>query len=343
MSGLARRWLAVVFAAAVSAACGSSPAPSAPTSSGATPLATPTVFRQVAQKINAANNEFQLAWVGTAASYQLVIGSTPGSSNILPPTVVPGTTYTWISPRTGGTYYARVAAKSGDSLSGYSDELSLFVLDIRNVIDAMYFHAGPMADSPANANSNPVTAVWADGTRLSVLVSNEAGSTALANAQTFTGQYADLIGGAVTAAFSMTSDAMHDKDYRTFPDFTIGVRVQPGYCGGALACVPTGSGPAPIGPNKSMVTLEQGSGLYLSATAHEMGHAYGMGHITIPAAGRPEFRFMMSPVNASEQMTDAEKLAITLARNAGLRAGWTRHDAELKDLVNPYTGNTSIR
>ena len=183
-------------------------------------------LRQVAQKINAANNEFQLAWVGTAASYQLVIGSTPGSSNILPPTVVPGTTYTWISPRTGGTYYARVAAKSGDSLSGYSDELSLFVLDIRNVIDAMYFHAGPMADSPANANSNPVTAVWADGTRLSVLVSNEAGSTALANAQTFTGQYADLIGGAVTAAFSMTSDAMHAKDSRTFPDFTIGVRVQ---------------------------------------------------------------------------------------------------------------------
>jgi len=186
-----------------------------------------------------------------------------------------------------------------------------------------------------------VTSVWADNTRLSVLVSTESTDTARVNAQTFPDQYAGLIGGAITASYSTTSDAMRDKDYRTFPEFTIGMRVQPGFCGGALACVPTGSGPSPAGPNKSIVTFEGSGAFYLTAAAHEMGHAYGLGHVTTPAAGRPEFRFMMSPVNASEQMTDAEKLAITLARNAGLRSGWTRSQALEADLVNPFTGASS--
>jgi hypothetical protein len=74
-----------------------------------------------------------------------------------------------------------------------------------------------------------------------------------------------------------------------------------------------------------------------------MGHAYGLGHVTPPAAGRAEFRFMMSPLGASEQMTDVEKLAITLARAAGLRAGWTRSQAQAADLVNPYTGASRLR
>ncbi len=312
----------MILFALSAAACGSSGSPSAP--SGAAPIPVPS-FRQTSQKINATNNELQLSWDGSAAAYQLVIGSNPGSSNLLS-TEVTGTTYTWVSPR-----------------SGFSNELSLVVLDVRNVIDALYFHSGPLADQPADANTNPVTSVWADGTVLSVPVSMEAGDTARANAQTFAGQYAALVGGAVTATFSLTSDSMHDKDFRTFPEFTIGIRVQSGYCGGALGCVPLGSGPAPGGPNRSIVTLEQGSGLYLSATAHEMGHAYGFGHVTPPAAGRAEFRFMMSPLGASEQMTDAEKLAITLARAAGLRAGWKRSQALAADLVNPYTGASNLR
>ncbi len=301
----------------------------------------PSNFRQTSQKVNATTNEMQFSWDAGEPSYQLVIGSSPGTSNILSTPPITGTTYTWVSPRQAGAYYARLVAKRGDSTSAFSTELSLFVVDIRNVIDALYFRSGPMADTPSNATTNPVAGVWADGTRINVLVSNEAGTTALANAQTFTDLYAVLMGGAVTASLSMTSDTMRDRDYRGFPEFTIGVRVQPGFCGGALGCVPVGSGPAPVGPNKSIVTLEQGSGLYLSATAHEMGHAYGIGHVVVPIAGRQELRFMMSPVNASEQMTDVEKLAITLARQAGIRPGMTRSEAQLRDMVNPYTGSTA--
>lgn len=333
---------AIAAIALASVACGSSSPTTPSTSSGEGQLLTPTVFVVTAQKVNPTNNEIQLSWSGNGTSYQLVIGSGPGKSDLLS-TTVSGTTYAWTSPRTAGAAYARVAAKRGDSTSPFSDELSLFVIDIRNVIDALYFRGGPMSSTPDNALSNPVAGVWADGVRLRVLVSAEAGETARSLAQTFADQYAALAGGAITAATEMTADAMRDKDFRTFPEFTIGVRVQPGYCGGALGCVPIGSGPAPLGPNTSIVTLEQGSGLYLSATPHEMGHAYGLGHVVIPAAGRPEFRFMMSPVNGSEQMTAIEKLAITLAREGGIRGGTTRSQAQTAGLVNPYTGSSQLQ
>lgn len=272
--------------------------------------------------------------------YQLVIGSAPGTANILPATDVAGTSYTWTSPRTGGTYYARVAAKRGDSISPYSNELSLFVLDIRNVIDALYFDSGPMASTPAKALTNPVTSIWADGAPLSVLVSSESGDIVKSNAQTFVSQYAALTG--INATVTTTADDMKGKDYRTFAEFAIGVRIQAGFCGGALGCVPIGSGPSPGGPNRSVVTLEQNTGLTTGATAHELGHAYGLSHVTIPVAGRQEFRFMMSPLYVSDQMTDVEKLAITLARQAGLRTGMTRSQALSLDLVNPYTGTSNL-
>ncbi|MEI6244760.1 MAG: hypothetical protein WCQ64_06910 [Acidobacteriota bacterium] len=306
-----------------------------PTTSSGSQLLVPTGFYQTSQKVNATNNEMQFAWDGNGTSYQFVVGSGPGAADVFSTEVV-GNTYRWVTTQKAGSYYARLAAKRGDTTSAFSTEVSLFVVDVRNVIDAMYFHGGPMSDTPDNARNNPVTSVWADGTRVNVLVSTEATETARANAQTFTDLYASLMGGAVTASISMTGDAMHDKDYRTFPEFTVGIRVQAGYCGGALGCVLVGAGPAPGGPNKAMVTLESGSGLYLSATAHELAHAYGISHVVTPVAGRPELRFMMSPVNASEQMTDTEKLAITLVRASLLRPGWTRSQALSAGLVNPY-------
>lgn len=328
----------VTCALALSAGCGSG-SPAAPSSS--TPsnqLVAPSDFFVASQKINATNNQIQLSWTGNGTSYLVIVGTSSGSSNVLS-TEVTGTTYTWTSPRTGGAYYTRVAAKRGDATSPFSDEISLFVLDIRNVIDALIFHAGPMADVPSTATSNPVANLWPDGARLRILVSQEAGETARSNAQTFVDQYASLVGGAVTATTEITTDSLRGDSYPSvFPDFTIGVRVQPGFCGGALGCVPVADGP---GRKKAIVTLEQSTGLTVGATAHEVGHAYGFGHVTVPVAGRPEFRFMMNPSYLSDQMTDAEKLAITVARAGGLRAGWTRSQALAADLVNPFSGTTS--
>ena len=82
-----------------------------------------------------------------------------------------------------------------------------------DMVDALYFHAGPLSDAPSNANTNPVGWVFADGSRLSVLVSTEAGDTARANAQTFVDQYAALTGGAVTDGSSLFCNSTAGAPY----------------------------------------------------------------------------------------------------------------------------------
>ncbi|TAK16789.1 MAG: hypothetical protein EPO35_04675 [Acidobacteria bacterium] len=334
-----RSLVAVLMIAAASAGCGSSSglSPVEPSTSTGTSaqLVPPTAFLVASQRINADSNTLTFTWGSSESSFQLVIGTASGSTNVLSQTVI-GNTFAWTSPRAAGTYYARVAAKRGDSTSAFSDEQILTIVDVRNIIEAMFFHTGPMSDATEGAGSNPLAGIWADGTRLRVQVSTDAGGTARANAQTFADQYAALVGGAITATAEMTSDRMQSSAQRpelSLPEFTIGIRVQTGVCTtGALACA--NYGPAPLGQNRAMITLALSGGLNVSATAHEMGHAYGMGHIQTPAAGRPEFRFMMNSNSGAEQMTDAEKLAVTLARNGGLRAGMTRAQAFGLGLIN---------
>lgn len=329
--------VAVICAAGCrSSGDGTALVPVAPSAGTSAQLTVPTAFMQVSQKVNATNNQLGLSWTGSGASYALVIGRTPGSSDVLT-TEVTGTSYTWTSPRAGGAYYARVAAKRDGVTTAFSDEVSLYVVDVRDLVDALYFHAGPFSDAPSNATTNPVAWVFADGSRLTVLVSTEAGDTARVNAQTFVDQYAALTGGAVTATLSMTSSTMRDQSPSALPEYTIGIRVQTGLCTeGALACA--NYGPAPGGTNRAFINLPATGGLNLSAVAHEMGHGYGLGHTLTPISGRVELRFLMHPTLSAEQLTDAEKAAITFARQNGMRPGMRRSEALAAGLVNPYTG-----
>lgn len=321
-----------------SAACGSGEAPFSPTVSTGpvAQLLPPTTFLVSSQRVNADSNTVTFTWISSETSFLLTIGTSSGSSNLLSTTVT-GNTFTWTSPRAAGAYYARVAAKRGDATSGFSDEQTITVVDVRNMIEALFFHTGPMSDANEGFATN-VVGIWADGSRLRVLVSNEAGASARASAQTFADQYAAIVGGAITATTEMTDDRMQTaagvlNPQATLAEFSVGIRVQAGFCpSGALACA--NFGPAPLGFNRAMVTLALAGGLNIGATAHEMGHAYGMGHVQTPAAGRPEFRFLMNSSSASEQMTDAEKLAITVARNAGLRSGDSRSRALQLGLIN---------
>lgn len=324
--------LASVWVAGCGAGTGANPVAPTPSTGTSAQLLAPTVFIVASQRVNATSNTVTFSWVSSESSFQLVIGTTSGSSNVLSTTVVTGNTFTWTSPQAAGAYYARVAAKRGDATSAFSDEQTITIVDIRNMIEAMYFHTGPMSDALEGGGSN-IASIWADGSRLRVLVSADAGEAARAAAQTFADQYAALIGAAITATTEMTADRLQGVSAESLPAFTIGLRVQANVCrSGALACA--NYGPTPVGPNSSMITFALSGGLNISATAHEMGHAYGMGHIQTPAAGRPEFRFMMNSNSGAEQMTDAEKLAVLTARNGGLRAAMTRSQAVALGLVN---------
>lgn len=324
--------LAAVMTGAAACGGGSGAAPVSPTAptGGVGQLSAPSGFRVTSQAVQATSNEFQLAWTSSEASFQVVIGSSAGASDLVNQTVT-GQTFTWNSPREAGTYFARVAARRGDATSTFASEVSLVVIDVRDVIEAMFFHAGRLSDG-AEVSSNPVAAVWADGTVLRVRVSAAAGETARANAQTFADQYAALVGGAITAVVEASSDTFEGIDVSALAPNTVAVRVQANVCsGGALGCATYG--PSPLGPNKSIITLPQAAGLNFSAVPHEMGHAYGMGHIQTATILRPELRFMMNSNSGNEQMTEPEKLAITLARQAGLRAGWTRSQAAAAGLI----------
>lgn len=323
--------LASAWAAGCGAGTGANPVAPTPSTGTSAQLLAPTVFIVPSQRVNADSNTVTFSWVSSEASFQLIIGTSSGSSNVLSTTVT-GNTFTWTSPRAAGSYFARVAAKRGDSTSGFSDEQIVTVVDIRNMIEAMFFHTGPMSDANEAGASN-IALLWPDGAALRVVVSTDAGETARANAQTFANEYAALIGGVVTAATELTSDRMQGVSAQSLAAFTIGLRVQANVCSsGALACA--NYGPSPAGTNRSMITFALSGPLNIGATAHEMGHAYGMGHIQTPAAGRPEFRFMMNSSSGAEQMTDAEKLAITVARSGGLRAAMTRAQAIALGVIN---------
>jgi hypothetical protein len=327
--------LLAVATAAVGCGSNSGLSPVAPTTSTgtSTQLVPPTAFRVTAQRIDATSNEVALAWTSSESSFQLTIGSSSGAADQVS-TLVPTNTFTWTTPREAGTYYARVFAKRGDATSTTSSEITITVVDVRDIIEAMFFHSGRLSDAAEQGGPTATTGNWADGTHLRVLVSTEAGETSRQNAQTFADQYAALVGGAITATAEMTSDPMQSITPSSLAAFTIGVRVQSGICtAGALACA--NYGPTPLGTNRSIITLALSGAQNVGAIAHEMGHAYGMGHIQTPAAGRSEFRFMMNSNSGSEQMTEAEKLAVTLAWNAGLRSGMTRSDAVSRGLVNP--------
>jgi hypothetical protein len=253
---------------------------------------------------------------------------------------VTGKSYTWTAPRTEQWYYIRVFTTAGGQPGAASSEVPVFTIDMRNIIDAMYFRSGPMADTPSNALGNPSAGVWADGTRLQVRISQATGSITPVNAAQFVNEYATTVFGAVTATTEITPEDFRTISVSDLPLFTIGVRVLNTVCGtGAIACA--NYGPSPLGLNRSMVTLVTTFENSQRAIAHELGHAYGMGHVKVLTATRPELNFMMSPVyNFTGQLSDAEKTAIAVAREAGLRPGWTRSQALAAGLVAPYTPTT---
>ena len=285
------------------------------------------------------SNLVDLTWKGTTSTYRLTVGSNPQTQDVLVVDVT-GTSYTWTAPRGERWYYVRVFSMANGQLSAASSEYPVFTIDMRNIIDALYFRGGPMSDTPSNALGNPAAGVWADGTHLQVRISQATGDITSVNAAQFVNEYASTVFGAITATTEMTPEDFRTTSVNELPLFTIGVRVSNTVCGtGALACA--NYGPSPLGSNRSMVTLVTTAENSQRAIAHEMGHAYGMGHVKVLTATRPELNFMMSPVyNFTGRMSDAEKTAIAVARDAGLRPGWTRSQALAAGLVSPYTPAT---
>jgi hypothetical protein len=329
--------LATVLAASV-AACGGShpgvpPSPVGPAfPRGVGP---PTQFAIHSQRVTIASNEIVLGWSGSTPAYRLSIGSRRGASDVHVVDLA-AAGYTFVAPRTANSYFARVSGIDGELVTPPTADLTISTLDLREVIDALFFDAGPMSEFRAIQPGTKQAAVWVDGARLSVPVSREAGERIRALAQAAVDDYAAIVGGAVTGTAVLVDDDMHALTRpEQLPAFTIATRLFPPGCPStASGCA--FFGPAPAGPNASIVTLTSPG--VTSTVAHEFGHAYGLRHIRPAASDRPEFRFLMSTPASSDTLSDPERAAIAAARAGGIRGGTTRDEALAAGLVLPYSG-----
>jgi len=325
-------WLACV----IGTACGSSGSPAAPSSS-TTSLSAPSNFAIATQQVTMLNNIVAFTWSGTGSTYKMLIGSTAGASDLLSADVT-GTSYTWNGPRTGSIYYARVAATGGGQTSTAATELPVFTIDMRNMIDALFFGYGPMSDANGRAPASSV-AVWADGATISTIVTNEAGAASLTAAQTFVADYLAATSNFISVPITTSVTTYNGVALAAIPENTVVVRVDNSVCPGAGIIACAFYGPRPYGPGRSTVNLNAAptgnTPDSWKAIAHEIGHAFGLHHLVQNSSARAEFRFLLNPTLVAEQLSAAEKAAIAAARAGGIRPGWTRAQALAANLVLP--------
>ena len=205
-----------------------------------------TALSVLDQRVTLMSNEVVLGWAGPAQEYRLLIGNAPETSDVLRVDAT-STPYTFVAPRTANTYHARVAAFSGDTPGTPSSEIVINTLDLRHIIDALFFAGGPMSEGRAVQPDSRQAAVWRAGSHLRAPVSVEAGQGIRALVQQTIDDYASAVGGAITGTTELVDDTMRSLSRPDqLPPFTVATRIHPGACL-AIATGCANFGPAPFG------------------------------------------------------------------------------------------------
>ena len=331
-----RAWMRVLIGAGIllTLGCGAPPPSGSPTAPGPLAAGVPVQFAIRSQRVTLTSNEIVLGWTGSSSSYRVSIGSSAGASDVKTADVM-STTYSFVASRTANTYFARVAGISGEQLTPPTPDLSISTLDVREIVDALFFDGGPMSEFHAIQLGSKPAAVWTEGTRLSAPVSAEAGDRIRTLVQAAIDDYAGIVHGSVTGTAVLVDDNMHAlTSPDQLPPFTVATRLFPGGCPLTASGCAT-FGPQPAGPNAAIVTLTNAG--VLNTVAHEFGHAYGLHHIR-SVSDRPEFRFLMTTPASTDTFSDPERAAIAAAWAGGIRGGTTRDEALAAGLVLPYSG-----
>jgi hypothetical protein len=188
-------WRLTLLSLLVVAGC-SKASPTAPT---ATTPPTPTV---TAPTVSATVNSGDVRVSGVDYVLPISWAAVPGASSYLvdvsdgiratTTTEVTATTY---DLKTTGRYCVGVRAKNSAGTSTNPSCITVTVLDMLDVIEALFFNAGPMAETEAGAN-NPATVMrgWPSGTTVPIVVGSNVPSAQHASISRVAEQFTRTVG-----------------------------------------------------------------------------------------------------------------------------------------------------
>ncbi len=293
-------------------------------------------------------SEFRLIWSASGTSHRLLIGRSPGASDLLD-TRLGLPTYVWLAP-SAGTFFARVSSSNEVGESPASADFRLVSVDLRDVIDAMLYASGPLTDgvqSGPSISPNVTVCGFPDGHRVSLLFADDISEANVAKAQEFGRQYSANTGNTITIKSDRAGSNLTSWTILDVPPETIAIRQmttdemrQGGVCGPSLGCNTGGPRcPSSNFRSRGLTTIRSPDGGL--AIAHEVAHAYGLFHLNYPAGTYLSTPLMKgsrdqsSGVDLQQNLTETEAAALDALHKAGVRTNARRGDLISRGLVNP--------
>jgi hypothetical protein len=333
------RWCALA-ALALLPGCGGDDSPASPSLNPPEPTweMTPAV----------ASVTYAFSWPAQpgATSYRVEIGTSVGASDMLSTEVTaPALTTTLPANPAVPDYYLRFFSRGP---AGESAPKATFapVVDLRTIIEALFFETGPRRPAFALPSTDvvdrdaarfrafgaaDVMLGWPPGARVTVIASTALRDEQLQAARDTVDQFNQAVGGVIRATLTTTSD----PDPRPRPGtitLAPGDPVAAGCGGNAIGCAVRTVEDGVILDARLVVTPSSRG----CVTAHEIGHGLqGFGHINLQ--GVPGLSAAtMSPGGCDlPRLTGYENDAIRESYARGMRAGDRRQDFVRAGLIVP--------
>ena len=331
--------LLLVLAAGCSKKSDSSP--TAPTPTTPTPTVTaPTVSpapTSTGVTINGTDYVLGLRWDQVAGASSYVVEIALGGQTTTEE--VSETTYSLTAT---GRPCVRVRARNSAGTSAAGGCTVFTVLDMRNVIEALFFNDGPYGETEAGANTRlTVMRGWPTGATVPVIVGSNVPSVQHASMSRVAEQFTRAVG---VQAFPVVPSTRIEP---------------PGFEPGRIRAInPPAEQRAALCPDVGQRVIEGCARTSVSATgtmtsamvvlwantpylaSHELAHTFGLFHVRVPSGGAPPTDhptlLMQSPRPGPEpnEFSPVELEAIRLVYANGFRNGTPKQDFILRGLIH---------
>jgi hypothetical protein len=332
----------------MASACGASKgSPTEPGSGSSTTLSVPSGF--AISEVSVRNRTTSFTWnaVPGASGYVLEIGRTANGNEFAVITVEGGPTSHLATDLPVGISFARVRAKNASTTSAAGPEIRFVVPDIRDVIEALFFEAGPNRYIDLNGNSsggNSFWLAWAPGSNIRARVSG-LDDQEYAHVERSLQQVEEASNGQVRGSIvERLAEPFAPNSMLTGGELRVVVHPDmEAYCGNATVAGCAGWGLGLQGyVISSAVRVKPGQSA--DVFMHELGHSVlGLKHIQLgpwrnlgetswPGLPRPTM-FPSASVGPAV-LTPTELEAIKMVYAAGLRGAARRADFYAAGLIN---------